>query len=356
MRPRLEEFGITRLAEQTGLDRIGIPTVSAIRPNGVMISAHQGKGTNLTQALVSAIMEGVEVAVAERPRRAEVRASGAELAASGRAHFPAQRLMGVENDVRGWVSAASLVDESAILVPWAVVGYSDPNPGVVQTTNGLASGNCREEALAHAVCELVETDAEAIFSALQKYRRFDPNDLGDIVVSELISRILAVDTEVVLLDLTTDIDIPVVMAVLASKCGAFPTVYGLGCNLSPGAAARAAVLEAAQSRVTNIAGSRDDFLPSEYARAKRQGVHWPTLPFNAAPPAARYPAPPTLAMQSEIIVGRLYARGCNLVVVTLAVDKDFVVLRALSDDLEDRGVNPRWRPGRRAFAALRGAL
>ncbi|MEH2460156.1 hypothetical protein [Nostoc sp.] len=37
-------FGITRIADITGLDCIDIPVAQAIRPNGKAFSASQGKG------------------------------------------------------------------------------------------------------------------------------------------------------------------------------------------------------------------------------------------------------------------------------------------------------------------------
>jgi len=36
--------GVTRLAEITGLDLVGIPVFQAIRPAGRSLSVHQGKG------------------------------------------------------------------------------------------------------------------------------------------------------------------------------------------------------------------------------------------------------------------------------------------------------------------------
>ena len=65
-------FGITRLAEVTGLDRIGIPVWMAIRPNSRTLAVSQGKGLTDAAAQASALMEAAEIASAERfpvPRR-----------------------------------------------------------------------------------------------------------------------------------------------------------------------------------------------------------------------------------------------------------------------------------------------
>ena len=53
-------MGITRLANITGLDRIGIPVAIAVRPNSRSVSVSQGKGYDLPQAMASALMEACE--------------------------------------------------------------------------------------------------------------------------------------------------------------------------------------------------------------------------------------------------------------------------------------------------------
>lgn len=53
-------FGITRIANVTGLDTIGIPVVMVCRPNSRSISVSQGKGPDLDAARASGLMESVE--------------------------------------------------------------------------------------------------------------------------------------------------------------------------------------------------------------------------------------------------------------------------------------------------------
>src|SRR5213075_1694441 len=62
----MPEVGITRLANVTGLDRIGIPVVVACRPNSRSLAVSQGKGLDLAAARASALMESVEACHAER--------------------------------------------------------------------------------------------------------------------------------------------------------------------------------------------------------------------------------------------------------------------------------------------------
>lgn len=60
--PLISQAGITRVADITGLDRIGIPIFSCIRPGAAdgAISVYNGKGATEMAARVSAIMEGLE--------------------------------------------------------------------------------------------------------------------------------------------------------------------------------------------------------------------------------------------------------------------------------------------------------
>ena len=59
---RLPAAGITRVADITNLDRIGIPVFSSIRPTAQRgaVSVYNGKGATPIEARVSAMMEGIE--------------------------------------------------------------------------------------------------------------------------------------------------------------------------------------------------------------------------------------------------------------------------------------------------------
>ncbi len=65
LKKNYKKFGITRVANVTGLDHIGIPIYSAIRPNSKTIVSSAGKGLNNDQSLISAVMEAIETEVAE---------------------------------------------------------------------------------------------------------------------------------------------------------------------------------------------------------------------------------------------------------------------------------------------------
>src|SRR5918994_4946982 len=64
--PMRVRMGITRVANVTGLDRIGLPVVMVCRPNSRSIAVSQGKGLDLDAARASGLMESVETYHAER--------------------------------------------------------------------------------------------------------------------------------------------------------------------------------------------------------------------------------------------------------------------------------------------------
>lgn len=66
----LEKVGITRIADITGLDRLGIPVVSATVPEDkCAISVNNGKGLTLDAAMAGAMMETIERYSAENVKK-----------------------------------------------------------------------------------------------------------------------------------------------------------------------------------------------------------------------------------------------------------------------------------------------
>src|SRR3954471_5076631 len=58
-------MGISRVANVTGLDSLGIPVVMVCRPNSRSLAVSQGKGVDLLSARVSGLMESAELYHAE---------------------------------------------------------------------------------------------------------------------------------------------------------------------------------------------------------------------------------------------------------------------------------------------------
>ena len=142
-------LGITRLARQTGLDRIGIPCYAAIRPQSATLATHQGKGVDDVSAQISAVMEAAEYAIAEAPQTpqrvmsiAEVRAAGHEM--MDVAHLLPRGTAIEEAKPIRWVEGFALETGATVLVPYdAVVLGTPPRDllGLSQSTNGIAAGS-----------------------------------------------------------------------------------------------------------------------------------------------------------------------------------------------------------------------
>ena len=79
MEPLFPAFGITRVANLTGLDRIGVPVIMVCRPNARSSAVFHGKGLDLAAAKASGIMEAIETWHAEHTRLPLRLASLAEL-------------------------------------------------------------------------------------------------------------------------------------------------------------------------------------------------------------------------------------------------------------------------------------
>src|SRR5262252_4561385 len=65
VRPLLARFGITRVANLTGLDRTGVPVVMVCRPNARSSAVFHGKGIDIAAAKASGLMESIETWHAE---------------------------------------------------------------------------------------------------------------------------------------------------------------------------------------------------------------------------------------------------------------------------------------------------
>jgi ribosomal protein S12 methylthiotransferase accessory factor len=276
--PRLGDYGVTRLADVTGLDSLEIPVVMAVRPLAATLSVAQGKGATLALAKVSAAMECIEFWHAERtvPDPAAVGVPAAELSLGYQVTDLEQEAGSLLTDhsVLDWIQARSAVDGRETLVPRTAVqigrfSRDDWTPGTPSaSTNGLASGNTRAEALVHALYEVIERDAGSRLQLLPVDERshLDPDSVTGYC-AELIGRVRAAGAWLELVVAPNRFDVPCFAAYLWRE-DFFGTAAGAGAHSDPAVALSRAVTEAAQSRLTAIAGTRDDQAPRVYG--------WPT--------------------------------------------------------------------------------
>ncbi|MGE0548241.1 MAG: YcaO-like family protein [Kofleriaceae bacterium] len=281
--PAAKRAGITRIADLTGLDVIGIPVFAAIRPMGLSLSTQQGKGITPEAARVSALMESLETWTAEHISLPTVVGSARGLA--GRAvdvrKLPRPRGR-LDLDARWrWVEGTDLITSKPRLVPIEAITLDTTfrRPPVFDiSSNGLASGNQLVEAILHGLCELVERHAEAAWRRTGSDRRIVLDSIEDATCRALIDRVIAAGARVFLWDLdgmVPSIGCAIMEDPREPAWRALGIYEGFGAHPVPAVAAARAITEAAQTRLTYIAGARDDFFPFDYERTTDRDVLLP---------------------------------------------------------------------------------
>jgi ribosomal protein S12 methylthiotransferase accessory factor len=137
-----------------------------------------------------------------------------------------------------------------------------------------------EGAALHALLEAIERDQlaralpEAFTAREVRARLVDRRSLGEVAprAAALAARIEARGFGVFFLDASAPgrrrIALPTFAALLFDvQGGPLPLAAGYACRLAPGEALRAALLEAAQSRATDVHGARDDVRPMDLGEA-----------------------------------------------------------------------------------------
>jgi ribosomal protein S12 methylthiotransferase accessory factor len=308
------QMGITRLANLTGLDHLGVPVFTAIRPNARSLATSQGKGLDEDSARASALMESIEVWHAEHIRlplhwdsylALGDYATVIDITALPRREGGPPRL-----DVPLlWVEGYDLLRQRTTWVPHESVtaNYVSPpgfSPTFSMSTNGLASGNHLLEAVVHGLCEVIERDAESLWRASDDFRLLDLDTVDDPGCRQVIERVERAGVRVAAWDLTSDLGIPAYGALLLEGPNqpngrGLGVHYGFGCHLSSGIALLRALTEAAQTRVTYIAGSRDDFFRHDYQQSTDESlVTGIEAELDAAPARQDFTRRPSLASDS----------------------------------------------------------
>jgi YcaO-like protein with predicted kinase domain len=272
IRPMLDRFSITRVADITDLDEIGLPTMVCYRPDSKTLAVSLGSGIEPAQAFVSAVMESIEIwhlEYVELP-----------VAESGPAHS-----VGLDYDVRAlnltqnslvtsrtpldWVAGSGLLTGTRKLVPAAALRLdmtsrrSWRNLYFARSSNGTATGNTFAEATLHGMFEVIERGciAEAIAAGAQAGRgerqHVNPESATNPATVRIVEAVASAGCSFETVKLENSYGLPCYAAQIWSadmpvRCG------GFGCHIDPEIAFGRAVSEAAQSRLATVSGARDD--------------------------------------------------------------------------------------------------
>lgn len=282
--PRMGAYGVTRVAELTGLDTIGMPVYMAVRPLATTVGVSQGKGATPLLAKISAVMEAIELSICERyfttPDAFVATAAELGLPYATTEVTPTERSVISDLYPMRWVPAVSLTDGAPTFVPLRSVAMDGVCDGAWRpptqfcSSNGLASGNTLAEASVHALLEVIErfSTGGMARTPIQQRRVVDLDTLPECWSRDLIEQLLAGGFWVEVVDCSAVPGAPA-FAVFLWRSD-MPSIYaGGGCHILPESALQRALSEAVQSRMSVISGTREDIASVSY-----RGVRYPVAP------------------------------------------------------------------------------
>ncbi len=284
---------MSRVARVTGLDRSGIEVACAVRPRGHVLQVTNGKGRTAHVAAQGALLEAAELWCSEHVEPlpmaslAQLRAAGAwawgmdDLGSAGELVDPA---LWSESVVCAWREGVELLTGRTVAVPAAALHCPPPGsallgPAAVRwSSNGMGAHPDADAALQHALFEAVERHCLA--HALP--HGFRPAELASRGLTsaalersapgarELAQQLSARGLTPFLFDLSTALQVPVAGALLVdAEEGPIPVTAGYASAGDWDHALQSALLEAAQSRLTDVHGAREDIAPMEPDSVRR---------------------------------------------------------------------------------------
>ena len=272
---RLPLCGITRAADITKLDNIGIPTYCAIRPTAKILQVSNGKGSTNESAKVSALMESVELFHVENSEpyklqyKAAVEFSENELILDHRSLPSFSNAVYYTDKLKiNWCNALNVTSGETVWIPASTIFFDQQQSIHRATTNGLASGNHLIEASLHALYELIERDSASRISVngliklKGKTEVVDIASVEDPIVSNQLKK-MGADSKVLLIYIKSPINVYTFWSVLLNRSAMNSLSslnIGWGCHRDKSVAASRAITEAAQSRLTSIHGAREDIM------------------------------------------------------------------------------------------------
>jgi ribosomal protein S12 methylthiotransferase accessory factor len=296
-------LGVTRIARITGLDRTGVEVACAIRPAGHVLQVSNGKGRTFEQAAKAALSEAAELAAAEQLPLPRLRfGTRAQLASEGLPTTLLPAPEGTDDVVLSWVEGRGVLSGARTWLPAQAV-YCPPagtllGPALFTwTSNGLAAHPQRGAAVRHALREVIERDqlARALpagWTAHEVGRRRWPLEALPAPVRKRVDDLAGRGFLLALFDLRPErgLGVPVAGALLLDEPGSpISLTAGYAAAADWPSALEGAALEAAQSRLTDIHGAREDVTASggEEAGSLRAWLERPSRRQRRRPPTGR---------------------------------------------------------------------
>lgn len=269
--PMLGRFGITRVADITRLDDIGLPVHAAYRPAGLGYAVSMGTGVTVPHSRVSAVMESIESWHGENlqlPVVTRAPAAALDLGYDVRGLNLAPRSPLTPAVVLDWVSGRGLLTGRDILAPVDAIRLDGTGPRdwrtmLFRTTSeGLATGNTAADAVLHGLHELAER-ASLVWQRGRPRRYVDPGTCRDPVTGQIYAALRSAGCAVLVRDITGPTGLPCYAATIWSadvpiRCA------GFACHVRADIAVGRALAEAVLTRLAAISGARDDIDGATY--------------------------------------------------------------------------------------------
>lgn len=212
-----------------------------------------------------------------------------------------------ENKELDWSPIWSLTEQKFKYIPTSYCYYGHPELKLFYSdanSNGCAAGNTLEEAILQGFFELVERDAVAIWWYNRVQRpAIDLGSFGLPYFQKLEAHYAKIKRQFWVLDITSDFDIPVFVAV-SKRIDAYEDalIMGFGCHLDPQVALLRAITELNQRlpSVTEVAADGSPIYPG----TDKDKTAWLK---NATLSAETYLAPsPTLPARTKNNIPNIY--------------------------------------------------
>ena len=252
--------GITRIADISSLDITCLPVATAIRPMAKTLQVSNGKGLTIEAAKVSAMMEGIELYHAESNKGLEIHKRSIEQCKNDPAYYMPNNIMGINGNTN-WLPATNYDREGSQDIFISEMNVLMFNSYIMNTSNGLASGNCYEEAVIHGIYELIERDAIVQSRRSTKSIFMNLKTVKDSDARKYIERIIETGSEIYCKRLmhSSGLYIFEVFLINMSMPNQLTAITkGYGCHQDINVALLRGVTEAIQSRTTAIHATRED--------------------------------------------------------------------------------------------------
>lgn len=262
LRAECQRIGVTRLADLTALDIIGLPVTQAVRPASKSLSVSLGRGNTVASAKLSAFGEAFELYCAENADGAATFSTGEFLATGA--------FSGVES-----------------VVPRSTVSFNlEEAPCNNTTATGLGVHPHIQLAIRHGIYECQERHLYSLWRRSTESQRqiclIDPESINEDAGLGVVRHLKALGFDVLISNIAPNMSVAAyVVELLAENIegSMVPYSQGLACHADSAIALYRALTEAVQTRMAYISGAREDLsaydffgrLPELFEH--RRGVH-----------------------------------------------------------------------------------